>query len=492
MASVVALSVLAGLMNADGSPGVIAANPASAASAVPGARLDTRPNIVLITTDDQTLAEMQWLPETRRLLGDRGVTFKNFLAPHPLCCPARAQILTGQYAQNNGVRANVGTHGGYQAFHPATALPVWLRRAGYRTAFVGKYLNGYSESAGHEVGWGSWNPTVRAIYQYFGFTQYDNGVLTSLPDAYHTDYVADETRNLIHGYAESTRPFFIWSSYVAPHGTCWMSQERTCSAPPRPATRYENIYPNERNPFLDYPSFNEPNVSDKPGWIADNDLVDPQQMQSLFTQRIRALASLDDAVAGTVQALRAVGKLDNTVIVLTSDNGYLFGQHRVTGKVLAYEESIRVPLLMRGPGLPAGVSRRQTTAMVDLAPTFAALAHARPLVRVDGHSMLGYARYNAPQRDRSVLVQAGAWVSHSPWLFRGVRTDRYTYVHWTEGFVELYDRRRDPFELRNLRRNPRYAAIRRALDRRTRLLATCSGDSCRSRFGPLPRPGPPG
>ena len=228
-------------------------------------RISDGPNIVLISTDDQALADLRWMPLTRRLIGGHGATFENFIAPHPLCCPARAQILTGQYAQNNGVHSNHGESGGYAALDdPEHTLPVWLEDSGYETSFVGKYINGYH--AGREVpaGWEHWDATVR--YGYEGYLQYDGSKITAPPD-YHTDYVAERSVEEIEQLAADDRPFFLWSSFYAPHGICTPSDEIGCRTPPATAPQFENSYAGVRAPFLDHPSFNERDVSDKPGFV---------------------------------------------------------------------------------------------------------------------------------------------------------------------------------------------------------------------------------
>ncbi|WP_296604734.1 sulfatase [Nocardioides sp.] len=490
---ILAGAVLVALVLSSVATVVLARTESADGPAVPRAQVSDRPNIVLISTDDQALMEMRWMPQTRRLLGGQGATFRNFVAPQPLCCPARAQILTGQYAQNNGVLNNAGPHGGVEAFEPAeaTALPVWLQNAGYRTGFAGKYLNSYNERYGVPPGWDEWDATVDGIFDYYGFEQYDGTTLTH-PPGHQSDYLAQSTADFITRSAEDPRPFFVWTSYSAPHGTCINDTEGNCSAPPIPAHRDEARYAGVEAPFADSPGVKEKDLRDKPAWVTDQGPVEPETMQRLFTQRIRSLASVDDAVATTVSALKEAGELDNTLILFTSDNGYLFGEHGYTGKIVAYEESLRVPLLMRGPGIPAGVVRRQVASMTDLAPTFAAIAHANPLVKVDGRSMLPWARRDRRQTDRTLLVQAG-WRGRNPdhhrWLFRGVRTDRYTLIDWrTEDLVELYDRRRDPAELHNVGERPRYAAVRTALVRRTHLLSDCAGRSCRMKFSDLPAP----
>ncbi len=448
------------------------------------------PNIVFITTDDQALIDLRWMPLTRQQLGDQGVTFENFIAPHPLCCPARAQILTGQYAQNNGVHNNHGERGGYASLKdPERTLPVWLRDVGYQTSFLGKYINGYHPGRGVPPGWDHWDATVRLGYRRF--LQYDGRNVTR-PPSYHTDYLAKHSEDEIAALAAKDEPFFLWTSFYAPHGICSLAQEAGCATPPPVEERFANKFADVRAPFLDKPSFNEDDVSDKPKAVIRRGRVDPAAAQHLFLQRIRSLASVDRAVARIVTAVRDAGELDNTVIAFTSDNGFLFGEHRYQGKTLAYEESLRVPLLIRGPGIEPGSVREHTTAMIDLAPTFADLAGADPQVEVDGESLIGLVRDPEPGADRTLLVQAGIRgpdPSGLVWEYRGVRTDRYTFIYWLKtGFVELYDRERDPFQLGNVADDPGYAEIQAELADRTRSLGSCSGDSCRAEFGPLPEP----
>lgn len=443
-----------------------------------------RPHVVLITADDQTVADMRWLPRTRRVLGDHGVTFRNMVAPHPNCCPSRAQLLTGQYAHNNGVRTNGPPHGGHQALTADTALPVWLQEAGYLTAFTGKYLHGYDESDPVEPGWTVFRPVVsKSLSDYYSIVEYDHGVVRpARPEVYHTRHVAGRSVEMIGDLAATGRPFFLWSSYLAPHGSCATTEEKDCSGPPEAEPRYAGIRGGVRLPSLDSPSFNEKDLSDKPRRLRGRPLVSPAEQQQLFTARLRALASLDDAVVRTVRALARAGVLDDTVVMFTSDNGYLFGEHRLEGKNVAYEEAIRVPLLVRGPGVPAGERRDQTVAMIDLAPTIARLAGATPRVRPDGIDLWRYATRDGAQGDRALLVQAG---SRAPdparaWQFRAVRTSRYTYVDWPRSLPdELYDRELDPFQVRSVERDRSYARVRRSLRRLLEGLSGCAGPDCR-------------
>ena len=451
---------------------------------------DARPNIVLITGDDMTEVELRWMPRTRRQLGQAGVRFSDMVAPHPNCCPSRAQVLTGQYAQNNGVATNQPPNGGHDGLRPATALPVWLRDAGYQTGFVGKYLHGYDEHDEPEPGWDRFRPIItKPLSAYYGVVQMDDGELTRWPDdVYHTDLVRRQSSAMIDDFAAADRPFFLWSSYVAPHGSCAPGGLPNCSGPPPAGPGdHPDDQADVRLPSLDSPSFNERDMSDKPGFLRRAPRVSAEVQQTLFSARLRALASLDDAVAETVAALDRAGELDDTVVVFTSDNGYLFGEHRQTGKVLAYEESIGVPLVVRGPGVPAGEVRRQTVATVDLAPTFARLAGAAPLVRVDGVGLWRYATRDAEQRDRALLVQAGG-SRPGRWQYRAVRTGRYTYVDWPQmRRDELYDRRRDPWQLDSVARVASYASVQRRLERVLRRLETCAGARCQVPVRQLPR-----
>lgn len=454
---------------------------------------DDRPNVVLITTDDQTLAELFWMPRTREALGEGGATFGQAISPHPLCCPARAEMVTGQYAQNNGVRSNSGPHGGFGALRePGNTVASWLHDAGYATGFVGKYLNLYTERDGVQSGWDHWAPITQRTYQAFDYRVFDNGTTVDAPGGLHSnDFVAQRTVDLVERYAGSPEPFFLWSSYVAPHGQCTDNLPRdTCAAPPTPATRHADLYPASRLPSLDAPSFNEQDISDKPLIIRKQRRVRAATQQALFTQRIRSLASVDEGVAATVGALQAAGELDNTYLIFTSDNGYLLGEHRYTGKVLAYRESLRVPLLVRGPGIPAGVVRPQRASTIDLAPTLVEIAGATPGRVMDGTSLLPVAATGAPLT-RTSLVQAGPFHRRGTvdWTFRGAYTGRYTFVRWNRtGFIELYDHASDPFELRNLAWTTRYRPVRRELFRRANILSRCSGDVCRQDFGAVPRP----
>ncbi|MGH3354471.1 MAG: sulfatase family protein [Nocardioidaceae bacterium] len=459
-----------------------------------------RPNIVLISTDDQTAAEMRWMPKTRALLGGgAGTRFSDSLSPHPLCCPARAMMLTGQFAQNNGVRSNFWPYGGYYKVDSNNTLPVWLKQAGYQTAFLGKYLNEYGLLNPAEVppGWDHWRAPVKSgIYDYFNYTMNEDGELEPSDGTYQTDYYASETENVISQMAARDKPFFIWQSNLAPHSACPTSTSITgsgCWESVTPSTTYDHVFDDVPLPQRRDPSFNERDVSDKPQVISKLGPLGPARqahLNELFQRRIESLQSVDDSVARTVAALDEAGELDDTLILFTSDNGYLLGQHRYQSKILGYEESLRVPLLMRGPSVPAGVRRSATVGTVDLAPTIMSAAGAKPGLRVDGRDLLPVAAGQAPGWD-TILIQGGPRKPNSgdQWLYRGVRTQRYTYMEYPRtSEVELYDRQRDPYQLENAAGDPVYREVQSELQRRLRRLEVCAGADCRRSFGAMPKP----
>ncbi|HET7328400.1 MAG TPA: sulfatase-like hydrolase/transferase [Nocardioidaceae bacterium] len=460
--------------------------------------VDTRPNIMLITTDDQATTDLRFMPFTRRLLGGNGVTFDDTIAPNPLCCPARATIMTGQLSHNNGVWNNVGAHGGYQALREtgARTLPVWLQRAGYQTTFVGKFLNGYGKHDRREVppGWDSWNGSVGpGVYDYFGTTINHDGTLVDYSGQYQATVFQDIVEQRINAGVDSGEPFFIWQSNLAPHGACWPKEHGCRWGPamsaPRDADKRSNLSLDARR----NPSFNERVVRDKPLHMRELRPWGPQRIARTTEQhraRVRSLLAVDRNVRDTVRLLEERGELDNTLIIFTSDNGFMLGQHRRTGKVLPYPSSLQIPLLMRGPGIPHGELRHQSTALVDIAPTIAAAAAAEPMLVQDGRSLLPLARGESKRGYGAVAIETGAFKRYQDgWLYQGVRTPRWTYVQYPQSReFELYDRRADPYALTNLAYRPTHRDVRAALHDKLERLRRCQGKACRTVSGAVPRP----
>lgn len=458
-----------------------------------------RPNIILITTDDQSVDDLRFMPFTRRLIGGQGATFTDAVAPYPLCCPARAMILTGMLSHNNGVLSNEEPSGGHAALEPLAhrTLPVWLQAAGYETTFVGKYLNGYgnSKDSSYDVppGWSNWNGAVGSVYDYYGNTINQNGQLVDMQGTYQADITQAVTAQAIEEGAARRKPFFIWQSNLAPHGACWPREGAPCYwSKPMWHDADDNTFTDLRLPTLRRPNFNERVVADKPSHMqATSSWTGARiaRMTRYHVARVRSLQAVDRNVRDTVQLLQSVGELDNTLIMFTSDNGYMLGEHRFTGKVLAYEPSLKVPFLMRGPGIPAGVKVDETAAVVDIAPTIADAAGATPLLVQDGRSLLPVAN-GEPGYD-ALAIEAGSvrGVPHGEWFYRGVRTGRYTYLHYPQsGEFELYDRQVDPHQLNNVAYRPTHRATRKALAEMLAKLRDCVGAACQSVGGPVPAP----
>ena len=436
------------------------------------------PNVVVIETDDQTVADLQAMPETRALIGGTGVTFTRSFVSLSECCPSRATFLTGQYAHNHDVLSNAPPWGGFARLRGAETLPVWLQRAGYTTGLVGKYLNGYGSGDRYLVppGWTDFEGLLGAYtYRFYDFTMNVNGALETSQFDYQTDAITQRAVNFLE--RSSDRPFFLWTTYVAPHtGGPVELDDPVGYKSTVPAPRHYAAFAG--TPLPRPPSFNEADVSDKPPLVRTRPRLSRWQISAITETRRQRLASLlavDEGVGRIIETLQDTGALANTVVIFTSDNGWMAGEHRVpSGKMLAYEPSIRVPLLMRGPGIPAGARRSDLVWNGDLAPTILALAGARPAFPLDGRSLLA-----SPDPHRAILLEGPA-APRTLGLprFTGLRTQRYKYVEHLWGAKELYDLRRDPYELANLVRLPRMAGVKAQLGRRLAHLRGCAGSGC--------------
>ena len=509
-----ALTVLVGLLATPAAPAAPAApaeqpqarQPATAPGSDPAPQAarsgPRRPNIILISTDDQSVADLRYMPFTRKLIGDAGTRFTDALSPYPLCCPARATLLTGQHAHNHGVLANTPPVGGWEALRDRAdkLLPVWLQRAGYRTTFTGKFVNTYPRRDKTAVppGWDSWNASVMGVYDYNRVEVNEDGTVVSHVGEYQADVTQDATEEAIRDSARTGRPFFIWQSDLAPHGACTYGDDPGCTwGPPVPAERDQGTLADAPFQPGDSESWNERVVVEKPARVADrrrlgDDLT--ARAKEVHQARIESLQAVDRNVRDTVALLRSKGMLDSTVLMFLSDNGYALGEHRWVGKTLGYEPVLTVPLLMRGPGVPSGNTVDDTVSLVDVPATIAEIAGADPLLRQDGISL----RDVAAGRKRgyeAISIEAGPEFDDVPddtYTYRGVRTRRYTYMeHPATGEVELYDRRVDPAQLVNVAHRPTHAATRRALERKLRLLKDCAGRACYRVSGKVPPPEPP-
>ena len=438
------------------------------------------PNVVVVMTDDQAIDTMLAMPMTRRLLGARGVTFRTAIASFPLCCPARATFLTGQYAHNHGVLDNHAPAGGIGALDQSQTLPVWLHDAGYTTAFVGKYLNGYGqeENGGPTFippGWDDWYAeTADDKTSSYDYEMNLNGELRSFDHAesdYKTDVLAGLAQDVIREH-EGNRPLFLWVATSAPHTDDGIPA--TAPRNPEPAPRHEGTYDGVA-PDLG-PAYNEADVSDKPPYVAELPplgMLDRREIDRTYVSQLESLRAVDELVAGVVAALRETGELNDTLLMFTSDNGFLRGQHRLdSGKAKMYEEAIRVPLIVRGPGFTGGLEVDRPVANTDLAATIAAIGGADPGLDIDGVQLEDALQPEG--EDRAVLIEV---FERKADQFSGLRTADYAYAE-REGNAELYDLANDPFELENVVGDPAYADVQAELAERLADLRDCAGESC--------------
>jgi N-acetylglucosamine-6-sulfatase len=474
---------------------------------------DGRPNFVVLMTDDQTVSDLEVMPKTRRLLGGHGITFADSYVSYPVCCPSRATYLSGQYAHNHHVMGLYPPTGGYARFDRDNDLPVWLEHAGYATAHIGKYLNGYGSELPADVppGWTEWYGAVdQSTYQMWGYTLNENGELHTYgspfeqdPRLYQTDVFRRRAVDFIDRRSRGRRPFFLSVAFVAPHHEVPFVRARTGHLV-RPAPRDANAL--DYDPVPASPAFAEGNLADKPASIRSHGRLDTASIAGIAARRRdrqESLLAVDDAVAAIVAALRRSHELENTYILFTSDNGYMQGEHDIpSGKMLPYEPSTAVPLILRGPRVPARAVSHELVANVDLAPTILDVARARPGKVLDGRSLLPFARDPRRRSNRPLLHETGGrrFVLardedrggadlRRVMSYRAVRTSRWLWVEYRDGARELYDRASDPDELRSLDGDPAYRHVRARLHRVLRRLATCTGAACRRPAPPISEPG---
>lgn len=436
-----------------------------------------QPNFVFIMTDDMAYSEVQNMPIVKASLLAEGMNFNKYYVTTPACCPSRASTLRGQYAHNHGVLSNSNSNGGgFQTFYSLgrekQTIATWLQQLGYRTGLVGKYLNGYQGtnfSSYVPPGWNDWHALFGSIV-YYNYSMVENGVLVNYTTEYQTDVLRDRALSFIHQYSLDKRPFFLYFAPTAPH------------APFDPAERHKGVYAGLTLPST--PSFNEADVSDKPAYIQALPLLSDDKIRRTekdFQSRMEMLLAVDEAVEKIITALTEEGQLENTYIVFTSDNGWHSGEHRFTSKGTPYEESVRAPFIVRGPGVTRGSERSDLVLNIDIAPTLVELGGGKPPSLADGSSfarMLA-GRDIADWRTKFLVELLAVDKADIISLYTGVHTSEYSYVHYFEtGEKELYDLVTDPHQLANI------AGVSPTLvDQFTTdltALSTCAGATCRS------------
>ena len=452
---------------------------------------EARPNVLVIESDDQTRESIRVMHNVNSLIGAQGATFKNSFVNYSLCCPSRSTFLTGQYEHNHGVLGNTPPNGGFgrfEALHGDNNLAVWLHDSGYYTALIGKYLNLYSNNPRVPPGWSEWyaaapddqDAAATDDQQVYNYTLNENGTSVHYgtdPADFKQDVLTGKAVDFVNRRAPKAQPFFLWLTYTAPHiggPNPNPNPPLNCNHAAKPAPRHAHAFDSE--PLPRPPNFNEADVSNKPAAIRNLPRLNAGQItdiQRKYRCELESLLSVDEGVRRVVDALRAKGELDNTLIIYTSDNGYFHGEHRIPkGKLHIYEESIRVPLKMRGPGIPRGVSVGDLAINADLAPTIVDATNASPGLPMDGLSLIPVAQNPGIESGRELLIEQPS--------FEAIRTERYMYAEHNTGEKELYDLQKGPFELQNHHDDPAYASIEAQLATRLHQLQNCAGASCRT------------
>ncbi len=414
-----------------------------------------RPNIVLILTDDQRADTLGYMPATFERLAGQGLVFRNAFATTPSCSPSRVSIYTGLLARRHGVTGN----GLEPLFDPTDTIATTLSAAGYVNGFFGKYLNGAEElGLPPPPGWNDWNVFLRSSGgSYFDSQLNENGVVRTLPGGqYSTDVMGRRAVEFIRRNA--AEQFFVVYAPYAPH------------SPSLPAPRHDGVFAGL--PFHRPPSWREKDLSLKPDWVrVFSAILGPDEGRSRDRHRLKELETLlavDDSVREITDTLERMGLTDETLVVFASDHGIQWGEHWTGTKFAAYEESIRMPLVMRYPArVPLPRSVDELVANIDVAPTLAELAHTRLRREVDGESLVPFVQAAAPRSVEwrtFVPIESGGGLITKP--NRALRTVRWKYIETgvAAGITtELYDLDADRYELHNLAFDPDFREIRDAL-----------------------------
>jgi N-acetylglucosamine-6-sulfatase len=407
----------------------------AAVLALPSGAAAQRPSFIHIMTDDQTVDSIRHLPHIKRLLRRGGTEFSNYHVTDPLCCPSRASFLTGQYTHNHGVLHNLPPYG-YGAVDWERTLYTAMHDAGYRTGWLGKVLNAVGdEGLTPEPGFDEWLVPLReSQHDMFNYSISDNGNKRRVSGVYQNTFYRQRARRFIDD--SEGQPFLLTVSIFSPHWTICSTGKGMC--PPVPDHRDRGSFRGERFDF-------GPSYSGGRG--------KRQRTNQWWRRELESLQSVDRLVRSLVVKLRRSGRLDDTYVIFQSDNGMLHGQHDYFfEKNLPWDRSVRVPLLIRGPGFEAGGKRGDLTANVDLPATILDAGRAEPPLPADGYSLL------SGNRRRILLLERLIHRHHRPaWL---QIKNRRGWAYWEErgggpGGRHLYNMRKDPEQVRNIARQRR-------------------------------------
>ncbi len=454
----------------------------------PQSGLAMRPNFVVFMIDDLDTSSVAYMDAVNQRLVNQGMTFSHFFATTPLCCPARASFLRGQYAHNHGVLRNTGENAGFGAFlrsgQESVTMATLLNDAGYATALIGKYLNGYSRQGDQDSyvppGWDYWaSPIDHAAYSSFSYQLNVNGVVEHRgrgESNYLTDLLAEHALDFLDRADESGEPYFLYLAPFAPH------------SPSTPARRHRGMFTGVGAPRS--PAFNERNMRDKPHWLRRSGRLTEARIARIdegYALRLESLQAVDEMIARVIQRVQDQGELDSTYFIFLSDNGYFLGEYRQPhGKDAPYDPAARLPFVMSGPGISPGSTSSRIALNIDVLPTMLELAGVPTPGFVDGRSLIPLLKQDERNWRRSALIEGfgketesiEAGESATP-PFSALRTERILYVEYATGDKELYDLTEDPYMLSNLdRTSPR--ALKRVYKQALDRLSTCAGSACQS------------
>lgn len=479
---------------------------ASAAS-IDSAPLETPPNFLVLVTDDQSRHEFnrETMPNLFRLIVDEGAIFDEFTVNTPVCGPSRATLLTGRYPHNHGVQfcdTDPESFKKWDAYfengwadNDAGSI---FQRSGYRTSMIGRYVNSYGQDAimrsafgerGHEQylpsGWDDFWVPLTLAYQQFDVVDGENYIEYGTDEpAFRTDIEFAEAIGSLDDAADSGRPFMTHLWVGAPHSSVIQNE-------PTFAPRHEDSFEDALAPRL--PNRNEADFSDKPDLLQGLGGI-PDSVLNVFDNRqrsrLRSLQAVDEGIADVIAQLERRGQLENTYVIFVSDNGFHLGQHRLRSKMAPYEDSVNVPMAIRGPGIDPGQEFDQVVSMVDILPTMMDLAGEEIPSDIDGQSFAHILTGDGDAFRDQVLVEH--WTQHPSqyanpndpservairFEYQMLRSPTEVYIRWHTGDREYYDLRSDPYQLENgIDRLDR--STRRGFEDELDALVECEGEQC--------------
>ncbi|BCS25319.1 sulfatase family protein [Aspergillus puulaauensis] len=477
-----------------------------------------KPNFLFILADDldYQLNSPAYMPNTLSRVKDRGVELTNHFVTTALCCPSRVALWTGRQAHNTNVTDVNPPWGGYPKFVAQGFnddwFPVWMQNAGYNTYYTGKLMNSHSLETYNDPFIKGFNGSDFLLdpytYSYYNSTyQRNQEPPKSYEGHYTTDVISEKSLGFLNDALKSDRPFFFAVAPIAPHSNVDNLEDGAVMTEAVPAPRHRHLFKDVKLPRK--PNFNPVNNTGV-SWVKTLERQNQTVVEyedNFYRQRLRALQSVDELVNVLLDRLEESGDIDNTYIIFSSDNGYHIGHHRIPpGKSTGFEEDIRVPFYIRGPGIPEGKSVNSTTTHIDLVPTFFELAGIPLREDFDG-APVPITQGTAGTKHEHVAVEfwghagfegefsrigpdADTHLYNNSYKSARILSEEYNlyYAVWCTNEHELYDLSADPYQIKNLysvanSKNDRYLgrplqAVQNRLDALVLVLQSCQGPTC--------------